>query len=63
MFSEESRTSWNTRRTVLTGIANPMFSLSVETALLMPMSLPVMSSRAPPLFPWLMAASVWSRPL
>jgi hypothetical protein len=43
-------------------MAKPMFSAPIAIALLMPISLPVMSSRAPPLLPWLIAASVCSRP-
>ena len=36
---------------------------SVETAVLMPMTLPVASRSGPPLLPGLIAASVWSRPV
>ena len=53
----------NTSRIVSTGIANPMFSAPIAIALLMPTRRPVMSSNAPPLLPWLIAASVCSSPL
>ena len=52
---------WNSVRTMSIGIANPMFSAPADIALLMPTRRPVMSSSAPPLFPWLIAASVCRR--
>ena len=52
----------NSSRTLSIGIAKPMFSAPIAIALLMPISRPVMSSSAPPLLPWLIAASVCSSP-
>ena len=45
------------------GMAKPRPWASVETAVLMPMTLPVWSRSGPPLLPGLIAASVWSRPV
>ena len=46
---------------MLIGMANPIPSAVWATAVLMPMTLPPLSSRAPPELPGLIAASVWIR--
>jgi hypothetical protein len=53
-----------TARTMLAGIAKPIPWLPPERekiAVLMPTILPVMSTRAPPELPGLIAASVWMK--
>ena len=46
---------------MLIGIAKPMPWLELATAVLMPMTWPLGSSSGPPLFPGLIAVSVWMR--
>ena len=46
---------------MLTGIAKPMPLPGAGIAVLMPMTSPSMFTRGPPLFPRLMAASVWMK--
>ncbi len=48
-------------RAMLIGIAKPMPFAFSAIAVLIPMTLPPTSRRGPPLFPGLIAASVWSR--
>ena len=58
------RAEATTTRTILAGIAKPMPCEPPERekiAVLMPASLPVMSTSAPPELPGLIAASVWMK--
>ena len=48
-------------RAMSIGMAKPMPVESRSTAVLMPMTAPVASRSGPPLFPGLIAASVWMR--
>src|SRR5438309_11824015 len=57
-----SRICWTTHLIVFAGMANPTPWAKGIIAVLIPITLPLMSASGPPLFPGLIAVSVWIRP-